>query len=152
MDMMALRRRVIETAERQSKIINLCPAATGTEIVEKFSITGGYRIYQLTGLDPDQAYTLQATWTKAWETEASKRLYLVGISSNTMVRPTTQDTAVPFTKTATNYPSADGTLSIRANNTGLTNATDGAEYAASMVNIMLEIGSDAHPYVPYIEQ
>ena len=132
-------------------IVNLCPAATGTEIVEKFSLSGSYFRYTITGLDPNQDYTLQATWTKTWETSSNRRLYLNGIATNTMIRPTSEDTVAPFTKSLTTKPSASGTLEISANYGGLTNeAIDGPEYAASMVNIMLEIGSVAHPFVPYI--
>lgn len=149
MDLMGIRRRLLMGAKKR-QIINLCPAATGTEIVEKFALNGSAREYVVTGLDPNKDYTFQATWTKAWDTGGSRRLYCVGISASTMIRPTTNDTEVPFTKTVTTKPSADGTLKIWASNTGLTNSEWGAEYAASIVNIMLEEGAVAHPFVPYV--
>lgn len=152
MDVMQRRRELMAMQKIGPTIVNLCPAATGTEIVEKFSVSNAYRRYMITGLDPNQDYTLQATWTKTWETISNRRLYLNGISTNAMIRPTTEDTVAPFTKSVTTKPSADGTLEIAANNNGLTSVNiSGPEYAASMVNIMLEIGSVAHPFVPYVE-
>lgn len=149
MDLMAIRHRLLMGQEKK-QIINLCPAATGTEIVQKFRYVNPNLYYDVTGLDSNKYYTLQATWTKTWAASGAKRLYCIGESTSTMIRPTGAETVVPFTKTVTTKPNANGVITLRASRTGLTNTTDGAEYAASMINIMLEEGTVAHPFVPYV--
>lgn len=141
------RRRALLMANNAPKIVNLCPAATGTEILTKFTRNGGNMQYLLTGLEPNQDYTLQVTITGVFATDTSRRLYFFSESSSGHFIDTSVDT-VPKTKKHTVKSTDDGQITISHNFAGLNNHP---EYAAALTNIMVEIGSVAHPYVPYIE-
>lgn len=126
-------------------IVNLCPAATGTEIRETWERPSGLASYsyKLTGLDPTQDYTLQVTIISEFSDTTGRRLYLHGDTS-TFIKCGRSN--VPITVSITRKPNADGEMSIQHNAKAL---NDSADYAAALTNIMLEVGSVAHPYVPY---
>ena len=121
---------------------NLFPVATGTELLN-CSDSGTTKRIDIVGLDPSKSYTFQATWSAPWETDGGKRIYVNGESTE-MIRPVTGETA-PIHKTTTVKPSSDGTIFITANRTALNDAS----YAASLVNMQLEVGTAATPYEPY---
>ena len=127
---------------------NISPLTSGQEIYDNgVAMTNPYTGCYFYGLPPSQDFTLQATWTKHWESNTNKRLYLTGISNTTQIRPVTTDGNPPITKSLTTQPSADWTLmlfaSINANGLG------DAEYRASLTNIQVELGSTATEFEPY---
>lgn len=139
------RRRQLMAMQSKSQIVNLCPAATGTEIVQNWTAASGSFRYTVTGLDPTQDYTLQVTITESWDCTTGRRLYCYADTPSGSYIDTAES-SVPIIKTITRKPTQDGKLTISHNRVALLDE----EYAASLTNIMLEIGSVAHPYVPYI--
>lgn len=127
-------------------VVNLFPYADGTQIASEWVKSGANYVWTLTGLDPTCDYTLQITITADWGASSARRFYMYnntpsGSYINTVV------TNAPVTQTMTRKPTEAGELHFSHNATALQNA----DYAASLVKIMLEVGSVAHPYVPYVE-
>ena len=142
-DVIERRRALMVMQKNKPSVVNLCPAATGTEMRSWVSSSGSMR-YTLTGLDPKSDYTIQVTITSIFERTPGRRLYLFADNSSGQYIDTSVE-SVPITKTFTRKPTANGELTISHN----TNALNDDGYAAALTNIQLEIGPIAHPYVPY---
>lgn len=131
---------------------NLCTAATGTEMVEKWGTGNASRLYPFSNFTPGQEYTLSASFTKPFVVTSNRRLYLNGsqkanTTSNAIFCGPNPDN--PSNGVIHNWVDTDGTLVISHNNRGLTYTEEDREYAASLQKIQLEFGSKATSYEPY---
>ena len=120
---------------------NLCPAATGTEMLEWEQTQESGRPYQyvITGLDTNQEYMLSAYITEEAGDITSRRLYLYG-QTNRFINTGLMGYRQLSTPVK---PSADGRLRIQHNALGL------QAVAQYITNIQVEKGSTATPYEPY---
>ena len=133
---------------------NLSTAATGTEMVEKWTVPSGASSRRLNfyNMPIGQEFTLSASFTKAFEATSNRRLYLTGSQkSNTTSNSIFSGPSPngPVNAVIHNWVDSDGTIYISHNNRGLTYLETDIEYAASLQNIQLEIGSEATSFEPY---
>ena len=127
---------------------NLCSAATGLEMVEKWHIISSGRQEEYPGLPAGVDFTMSAYWSEPNTPSSNWRLYLNGLKMSGVFGGPSADG--PIYRTVTNQVPTDGNLlRIYHNNRGLTNTDVDRAYAASLQNVQLELGSTATAYEPY---
>lgn len=112
---------------------NLLTISNGTEILDTWKDrSGSSQAYVISGLDPNQYFTLSVNVTNGLGTEGGHRLYLEGIGGTPFI-----DTGIAGRASITRKPNADGVIKVTQNGYALTHPV---EYAEALTQMQLEVG------------